>query len=318
MTMKHAKFPIGRIIGAHTGAFAVSIAVGAVLALGVRSMFAGGGGATPMADAGQPAEHHADAGHEGHGHDAAPAATDDKPSGEKNEGAHKGHGAQGAAEDAEKAGKAGEEPAKSGRVGVLLELGNPLCPVMQGEVNGETFSEWNGLNVGHCCPDCNERFLENPESLLDEVSPKWREAVAAAKAIDAAEGKAREELLAKAEKSWKVVRQPVGKAPEKTQTPAGLLIDLANAACPVMGGDVDGAAFTEWNGLRVGHCCPGCGERFLANPEALLDEVAPTWREAVKAVAGVHAAKAKDRTDALARLRTKWKVVREPAAAPPK
>ena len=148
------------------------------------------------------------------------------------------------------------------------------------------------------------------------MSPKWRETVVAAKAIDAAGGKARKDLRAKAEKRWTIVRKPVGKAPGKD--PAGLLVDLANAACPVMGGDVDGKTFTEWNGLRVGHCCPGCGKRFLANPEALLDEVAPAWRDAAKAVAEVNAAKAVDRTEALARLRQKWKVVREPGAAPPK
>ena len=82
-----------------------------------------------------------------------------------------------------------------------------------------------------------------------------------------------------------------------------------------MGGDVNGKTFTEWKGLRVGHCCPGCTERFLANPEALLDEVAPEWRAALAAVEAVNDAQGAAREKALAALRRNWTVVREPAFA---
>jgi hypothetical protein len=197
---------------------------------------------------------------------------------------------------------------------VLLDLGNKACPVMGGDSDGKTFTEWNGLRVGHCCPGCNKRFLKNPESLLDEVSPKWRAAAASAKAIDAATGEARKALLSKAAKTYTVVRQPVGTAPTAPKAAAGLLVELGNTSCPVMGGDVDGKTFTDWNGLRVGHCCPGCSKRFLAKPEALLDEVAPKWRAAAKAVQAVNSAKGAARKAALSKLAKTWNVVRQPAA----
>ena len=74
-------------------------------------------------------------------------------------------------------------------------------------------------------------------------------------------------------------------APGSASAPAGegVLIDLANAKCPVMGGDVDGKSFTEWNGLRIGHCCPGCTKALLADPERVLDEAGIDWRTAAAA-----------------------------------
>ena len=39
-----------------------------------------------------------------------------------------------------------------------------------------------------------------------------------------------------------------------------------------MGGEVDGETFSAWNGLRIGHCCPACIEKFLAAPEKYLAE----------------------------------------------
>ena len=50
---------------------------------------------------------------------------------------------------------------------------------MKKPVNGRTFSVWNGLRVGHCCPPCSEDLLEDPERLLDEAGIEWRPAAAA-------------------------------------------------------------------------------------------------------------------------------------------
>lgn len=316
--MTQPKLSLTRAVANHRGAFLTSLVIGAVLMLGVRSLFVGADGSPTMAEAATATDHHAEPGHEGHAHDAAPTAPEDEghgSHGKKKDGdAHDGHGASDGA-DQEKSGEKkkhdgdAEEEAKF--VPVLLDLANSACPVMGGDVNGKTFTEWNGLRVGHCCPGCEKRFLKNPESLLDEVSPKWRDAADAAKAIDAVEGDERKALIKKAAKTWTVVREPVGKKPIE---PAGLLIDLGNEACPVMGGDVNGKTFTEWNGLRVGHCCPGCSKRFLANPEALLDEVAPDWRDAAAALKAVNEAKGAAQKKALTKLAKKWKVVREPAA----
>lgn len=37
--------------------------------------------------------------------------------------------------------------------------------------------------------------------------------------------------------------------------------------CPVMGGVIDSAAFTEIHGQRVYHCCQMCEKKLTANPE---------------------------------------------------
>ena len=33
---------------------------------------------------------------------------------------------------------------------------------------------------------------------------------------------------------------------------------ILNTHCPVMGGEIDGQTFVEWNGQKVGFCCPPC------------------------------------------------------------
>lgn len=200
-------------------------------------------------------------------------------------------------------------------LGVLLQLGNAACPVMGGDVDGKTFTEWKGLRIDHCCPPCSARFLKNPESLLDEVSRDWREAFAAAQEIDSAAGEERAALLASASKRWKVLREPAKAVVDPTPADVfagGLLVDLGNAECPVMGGGVDGKTITEWNGMQVNHCCPGCSKRFLKDPETLLDDVSPDWRSLRDAVVKFDAKKGDERAAALDAIRARWTLVREP------
>ena len=89
---------------------------------------------------------------------------------------------------------------------------------------------------------------------------------------------------------------------KKERAPStGLLLDLGNETCPVMGGEVNGEDYIEWNHLRVGFCCAGCDERFLADPEKALDAVSADWREAVEAA----------RDGRLDEVSKRWKVLRE-------
>lgn len=50
--------------------------------------------------------------------------------------------------------------------------------------------------------------------------------------------------------------------------------EIASAAeqttCPVMGGPIDKALFTEYQGKKVYFCCPGCKEKFEAEPEKYI------------------------------------------------
>ena len=210
----------------------------------------------------------------------------------------------------------GDEVAKkdeSKAQGLLVDLGNTKCPVMGGKPNGKTFSEWNGVRVGHCCGMCPPKFAANPEQYLKQTGIDYEAAAAAVKKVDEAKGADRDKALTELKKKWTVVREPA--AVEAAAT--GTLIDLANAKCPVMGGDVDGKSYTDWNGLRIGHCCSGCSKKLLADPEKVLAEAKIEWKAAADAAKAVDAAKGADRAKALDALKKKWKVLREPAPESP-
>jgi hypothetical protein len=106
---------------------------------------------------------------------------------------------------------AAEKPAEkkpaAKKTGLLIDLGNENCPIMGQKVDGRTWSEWNGIRVGHCCPPCIEDFLAAPEKALDEAGIEWREVAAAVAAIEAASGHERHALLAETGKKFKVVRE---------------------------------------------------------------------------------------------------------------
>jgi hypothetical protein len=176
------------------------MAVGATITLGLRSMFVELDGEPHHARAAAAHDEHAGPGHEGHAHSGAPSAPRDaQPDGGATTGPqHDGHAEGGDVTET-------AEPA----VGLLVDLGNSACPVMENEPDGKTFSEWNGLRVGHCCPGCGKRFRRNPEALLDAVHPKWREAAAAVKAVKEARGAERDAALAQLRAKWRVVREPV-------------------------------------------------------------------------------------------------------------
>jgi YHS domain-containing protein len=42
---------------------------------------------------------------------------------------------------------------------------------------------------------------------------------------------------------------------------------IAQTRCPVMGGTIDSAYYTDMHGQRVYHCCGGCSEKFAGDPD---------------------------------------------------
>jgi YHS domain-containing protein len=44
--------------------------------------------------------------------------------------------------------------------------------------------------------------------------------------------------------------------------------------CPVMGGEIDSTVYTDIQGQRVYHCCPGCSERLKADPDKFFKKAA--------------------------------------------
>ena len=103
-----------------------------------------------------------------------------------------------------------DAPAEAEAKGFLLDLGNEKCPIMGNAVNGKTWSEWNGLRIGHCCPPCVEDLLADPEKALADAGIEWREAAKLVAAVEVARGEERKRLIAEAEEKYGVVRMPVG------------------------------------------------------------------------------------------------------------
>ena len=216
------------------------------------------------------------------------------------------------ADAALKSGVAKAAPKAAGSL--LIDLGNTKCPVMGGTPNGKTFSEWHGLRIGHCCGGCTKTFAVDPETSLENAGIEWRDAADAVKKVNDAKGAAHVKALAALKSNWTVVREPAEAAKAKA---TGTLVDLANTNCPVRGAAVDGKSFSEWNGVRIGYCCPDCAAKLATDPEKYLNDAKIPWREAAGAAKAVDLAKGADRAKALAALKAKWKVVREPAAEAP-
>ncbi len=61
--------------------------------------------------------------------------------------------------------------------------------------------------------------------------------------------------------------------------------EVGNSVCPVMGKGVVQGQYFDWEGYRIGICCPGCESAFRNSPEAylsaLLDD--PAVSDEVKA-----------------------------------
>lgn len=62
-----------------------------------------------------------------------------------------------------------------------------------------------------------------------------------------------------------------GAKEEKTEAP----VKLKNQThCPVMGGLIDSTAYTDIQGQRVYHCCPGCSEKLKKDPDKYFKKAA--------------------------------------------
>ncbi|MFH0984096.1 MAG: hypothetical protein V1882_01020 [Candidatus Omnitrophota bacterium] len=69
---------------------------------------------------------------------------------------------------------AAEETVQTG----IVDVGNKMCPVMGGPVNGESFAVYEGKRYGLCCPMCEKTFLNDPAkyaALADAAASKEME-----------------------------------------------------------------------------------------------------------------------------------------------
>lgn len=190
--------------------------------------------------------------------------------------------------------------------GLLVDLELGLCPVQGEWANGKTYAEWKGVRVGLCSPECLPVFQASAEAYLDAVAPEWKEAVAAEQVVLAAKTQEDRELAMEDLARWTIVR----KLPPIPST--GLLVDLANDYCPVLLEEIHGRSFVDWNGLRVHLCCAACVSGFWPHPGLVLEHAKIEWREAASAVKAVNESRGADREKALLKLRSEWKMLREP------
>lgn len=60
-------------------------------------------------------------------------------------------------------------------------------------------------------------------------------------------------------------------------------IALGNAKCPVTGEEVDPNVTSEWDGMQARFCCPGCIDKFKADPAAFTKELLTDLAEQLSA-----------------------------------
>jgi len=67
-------------------------------------------------------------------------------------------------------------------------------------------------------------------------------------------------------------KPPTAVAAKPPDAPAGpTVVEAGNqATCPVMGGKITKAVYTDYEGMRVYFCCPGCDGPFKQNPEKYI------------------------------------------------
>ena len=62
--------------------------------------------------------------------------------------------------------------------------------------------------------------------------------------------------------------------PAQTKTVVAAQETILQKTCPIMkGGAIDKKVFTEYNGKKVYFCCPGCIDRFKAEPEKYIAQL---------------------------------------------
>jgi YHS domain-containing protein len=61
-----------------------------------------------------------------------------------------------------------EEIAQAEKI-VAEAIEQKTCPVMEGAINKELFTEYKGKKVYFCCPGCKEKFLEEPEKYISKL-----------------------------------------------------------------------------------------------------------------------------------------------------
>ena len=80
---------------------------------------------------------------------------------------------------------AADETAQAG----VVDVGNKLCPVMGGPVDGKNFVVYEGKRYGLCCPGCDKTFLSDPAKYIAKMEAPEKASAPAAVTPDEAKSK---------------------------------------------------------------------------------------------------------------------------------
>ena len=66
----------------------------------------------------------------------------------------------------------------------VVDLANPVCPVMGGKAKESVFTTYHGMKIRFCCPGCDRRFQADPAKYLQVLrkDPKLAPAIDRAEA----------------------------------------------------------------------------------------------------------------------------------------
>jgi YHS domain-containing protein len=67
-----------------------------------------------------------------------------------------------------------EHAAITEEVTAAADTEQTVCPVMDGKINKELYTEYKGKKVYFCCPGCEEEFNKNPEKYISKL-PQFKE-----------------------------------------------------------------------------------------------------------------------------------------------
>lgn len=151
----------------------------------------------------------------------------------------------------------------------------PRCPVTGDPVDFTVKTMTDEGPVYFCCPMCIAKLEEAPEKYADKVAQqrkmlRERERVQVACPIS---GKTVDKDVFSKQGDEKVYFCCADCKPKYEANPKQYEAKLEGSytyqtRCPVMGGEIDPAAFTDLpTGERIYFCCPGCDKKLLAEPE---------------------------------------------------
>jgi YHS domain-containing protein len=163
------------------------------------------------------------------------------------------------------------------------DAGNPydkaVCPVSGESINIAKYTYQRGKRVYFCCNDCKSKFAKDPDKYADGVKAQ-RELLKplAIQVSCPGTGKPIDKKVFVEEKHGRVYFCGEGCKAGWERDSTAMKKKLAESVtyqtnCPIMGGQINPAVYSEVDGRTVYFCCPGCEKKFVADKDANFKKV---------------------------------------------